>query len=180
MISIKRLPAAALGASLVLAACGGGGSASSASPAPTIATTTSASAATGSTAAGASASVGGSAAAKPAAATGPTAPGPYTAKGSTTETGGAATVQATDSLQWNPNTIMAKAGDKVTLTIQNTGNTAHTFISPGLGVPTQQDVPIQKSSTVTFTVPSAPGAYQFWCNIPGHAEAGMVGEVIVQ
>ena len=179
MISIKRLPAAALGASLVLAACGGGGSASSASPAPTIATTTSASAATGSTAAGASA-VGGSAAAKPAAATGPTAPGPYTAKGSTTETGGAATVQATDSLQWNPNTIMAKAGDKVTLTIQNTGNTAHTFISPGLGVPTQQDVPIQKSSTVTFTVPSAPGAYQFWCNIPGHAEAGMVGEVIVQ
>jgi uncharacterized cupredoxin-like copper-binding protein len=75
---------------------------------------------------------------------------------------------------------MAKPGDKVTLTIQNTVNTAHTFISPGLGVPTQQDVPIQKSTTVSFTAPSQAGAYQFWCNIPGHAEAGMVGEVIVQ
>ncbi|HLY65170.1 MAG TPA: cupredoxin domain-containing protein, partial [Chloroflexota bacterium] len=74
---------------------------------------------------------------------------------------------------------VAKAGDKVTLQIQNTGNTAHTFLSPALSV-SQLDVPIQKTTPVSFTAPSAPGAYQFWCNIPGHAEAGMVGEVVVQ
>jgi len=68
--------------------------------------------------------------------------------------------------------------DKVTLQLKNAGNTAHTIISPALSV-SQTDVPIQKTVSVSFTAPAAPGAYQFWCNIPGHAEAGMVGEVIV-
>jgi uncharacterized cupredoxin-like copper-binding protein len=89
-------------------------------------------------------------------------------------------MEATDTLKWQPNTITAKAGDKVTLEVKNGGSTAHTFISPGLSVANGVDVPTGKTTNVTFTAPSAPGAYQFWCNIPGHAEAGMVGEIIVQ
>jgi uncharacterized cupredoxin-like copper-binding protein len=93
---------------------------------------------------------------------------------------GQATIQGLDSLQWQPNTITAKPGDKVTLSINNSGNTAHNFISPALGVPSGQDIPTGKATTVNFSAPSQPGTYQFWCNIPGHAEAGMVGEIIVQ
>jgi uncharacterized cupredoxin-like copper-binding protein len=108
------------------------------------------------------------------------APGPYKQGGTTTVANGAATIQATDSLQWQPNTIMAKPGEKVTLTVNDTGNTAHDFISPTLGVSTGVAIPNGKTTTVSFSTPNQPGTYQFWCSIPGHAEAGMVGEVIVQ
>jgi plastocyanin len=119
--------------------------------------------------------------AKPSAgAPGSNAPGPYTQNGSTAVNNGQATIQATDSLRWQPNTITAKPGDKVTLTINNSGNTAHNFISPALGVSNGQEVATGKATSLSFTVPSQPGTYQFWCSIPGHAEAGMVGEVIAQ
>jgi len=163
--------AAALGGS-ILAACGGSSSAggvpglNSSAAAPKASVPTAASKPT-------------TAAAPSAAVVGPKAPGPYAAKGSVTETAGQASIEAQDTLQWQPNTVVAKAGDKVTLQIKNMGNTAHTFLSPALNV-NQLDVPIQKTTDVSFTAPSAPGAYQFWCNIPGHAEAGMVGEVVVQ
>ncbi len=153
---------------IALAACGGGASASPA-------------AASSSSPAGAATKPSAAAAqAVPSAnVVGQKAPGPYSANGAVTVANGAAGVQATDTLKWQPNVIVAKGGDKVTLTIQNTGNTAHTIVSPSLSL-NQTDVAIQKTTTVSFTAPSAPGAYQFWCNIPGHAEAGMVGEVIVQ
>ena len=63
--------------------------------------------------------------------------------------------------------------------IVNKGNTVHNFLSPALNI-SPTDTPIQKTTPVSFSVPTAPGAYMFWCNIPGHAEAGMVGELIVQ
>jgi plastocyanin len=170
MLSIARfgLPVALAAA---LAACGSSGSSAPPAggvPASTAATSPAAKPSSPPAAPVPSASV-----------VGQKAPGPFSAKGSVTETGGQATIEATDTLQWQPNVILAKAGDKITLSIRNTGNTAHTFVSPAMDVQ-QQDVPIQKTTQITFTAPNAPGAYQFWCNIPGHAEAGMVGEVIVQ
>ncbi len=153
--------------SLILAACGGGATASPAAPATSTA------------AAPAKPSASGGAAVPSANVVGQKAPGPYAANGSVSVTNGAATIQATDTLKWQPNVILAKAGDKVTLTVQNSGNTAHTIVSPALSL-NQTDLPIQKTTTVSFTAPTAPGAYQYWCNIPGHAEAGMVGQVIVQ
>ena len=166
------------GFALLLASCGGGSASAPAGGVPG----SSAPAKPAVSAPAASASVAGaSAAAKPsAAASGQTAPGQYKQNGTTAVNNGQAAIQGTDSLQWQPNTITAKPGDKVTLTINNSGNTAHSFISPALGVATGEDVPTGKTTTVTFTVPSQPGTYQFWCNIPGHAEAGMVGEVVAQ
>ena len=35
-----------------------------------------------------------------------------------------------------------------------------------------------KQVTVTFT-PTDPGTYEFYCTIPGHREAGMVGSLVV-
>ncbi|HEX6512759.1 MAG TPA: cupredoxin domain-containing protein [Chloroflexota bacterium] len=165
----RLIPALFGGAMLFLAACGGGGA--SGAPAGGVPASSPGAASNPSTAA-----------ASPSAAAqvvGQKAPGPYAAKGSVTVQSGQAAIEGTDALQWQPNTIMAKAGEKVTLQIKNSGNTAHTILSPALNL-NQTDVPIQKTTEVSFSAPSAPGAYQFWCNIPGHAEAGMVGEVIVQ
>lgn len=161
-------------ASLALAACGG--QSSSGAPAGGVPAKPSSSAA-GTSAKPPASTSGGAASAQ---VVGQKAPGPYSANGSVTATNGQASLEATDTLKWQPDTIVVKGGDKVTLSIKNAGNTAHTFLSPALGVNSQQDVAVQKTTTVSFTAPSAPGAYQFWCNIPGHAEAGMVGEVIVQ
>lgn len=178
MYKLAQLAAgAALG--LALAACGGGQS-SSGAPAGGVPAKPSATAAGTSAKPAAAASTSAAGGVAPSAAVvGQKAPGPYSAKGSVTVANGQAALDATDALQWQPNTVLAKAGDKVTLAVKNSGNTAHTFVSPGLSVK-QEDVPVQKTTSITFTAPNAPGAYQFWCNIPGHAEAGMVGEVIVQ
>ncbi len=150
---------------LALAACGGGSSASSPSVAKPSAPT--------------------SAAAKPAAPSasvvGQKAPGPFSANGTVTvDAAGAAALEATDTLKWQPDVLVAKPGTKVTLTVKNGGASAHTFLSPALGITSPVEVNNGQTVTASFTTPTQPGAYQFWCNIPGHAEAGMVGEVIVQ
>ncbi|MGH2520502.1 MAG: cupredoxin domain-containing protein, partial [Chloroflexota bacterium] len=111
--------------------------------------------------------------------TGQKAPGPYTADGSTTVSGGKAQIQALDSLKWQPNTITATPGEQVSLDIQNGGSTAHDFTSPSLKV-SSTAIPAGKTVSVSFTAPSQAGTYQFWCSVPGHAAAGMVGEVIVK
>ena len=174
---ISSLPAIAA-AVLSLAACGGGSASTPAGGVPGLSSPAKPAA---SSPAPVASVAGASVAAKPsAAASGGPAPGPYKPNGTTAVNNGQATIQGTDSLQWQPNTITAKPGDKVTLTVNNSGNTAHNFISPALGVSNGQDIPTGKVTQVSFTVPNQPGTYQFWCNIPGHAEAGMVGEVTVQ
>jgi uncharacterized cupredoxin-like copper-binding protein len=52
-------------------------------------------------------------------------------------------------------------------------------VAPSLGIQAA-DIPFGTTTTLLFTAPTQPGSYQFWCAIPGHAEAGMVGEVIVK
>src|SRR5713226_1125915 len=152
-------------AGLALAACGGG---ASSAPKPSASAPTTAAKPSGAAA---------GAAVPSAAVVGQRAPGPYSPDGVATVTGGQASIEGTDTLKWQPNTLVVKGGEQVTLQIANKGNTPHTFLSQSLNI-AQMDTPIQKTTPVSFTAPTAPGAYQFWCNIPGHAEAGMVGEVI--
>lgn len=40
------------------------------------------------------------------------------------------------------------------------------------------DLPSGETAEVTF-VPDAPGTYYYLCTIPGHAKAGMIGELVV-
>jgi plastocyanin len=165
LMPLLKLGPLALAGGLLLAACGSRAATGSPSSSP----------------AGAAKPPASSAAAIPSAAVvGQRAPGPFSANGVVNLTDGQGSVEATDTLKWQPNVVLAKPGDKITLQLRNNGNTDHTFISPGLGLNSAQEDAPGKTVPVTFTAPSAPGAYQFWCNIPGHAEAGMVGEVIVQ
>jgi len=85
------------------------------------------------------------------------------------------TLKAED-IKWDPTTITVKANQPVVITIQNTGTLKHNFTLQDFGV--NQDVDPGKTETVTFT-PNKTGSFQFFCNIPGHKEAGMVGTLTV-
>ena len=101
--------------------------------------------------------------------------------GSTSGGGGGGTtltVNGGDDLKFTPNTLTVKAGDKVTVNLVNNGSVAHTFVIPDLNV--KADMPAGKTNTVTFTAPTKAGTYQIICDVPGHKEAGMVAQLIVQ
>jgi len=165
---MKSLFWGVLAGALLFSACTGGGS-SAAKPSPAVS-------------AGGGAAKPSAQAAAPipsAQVVGQRAPGPFSPNGAVTVSNGQASIEGTDSLKWQPDVILAKPGEQVTLQVANKGNTVHNFLSPALNV-SPTDTPIQKTTEIRFSTPSQPGAYMFWCNIPGHAEAGMVGEVIVQ
>jgi uncharacterized cupredoxin-like copper-binding protein len=107
------------------------------------------------------------------------APGPYAASGSAAAGSGRVSTQMLDTT-FEPNTFTGvAAGQTVTVDLRNGGGTAHSFVAPSLGAAEKIVVQPGQTGRATFTAPSAAGRYQFWCPEPGHAEAGMVGEVIV-
>jgi plastocyanin len=84
-----------------------------------------------------------------------------------------ATVDMTDSLRFAPGTVEAKVG-KVTLTVDNTGNTPHNlhFDDRGLGKTPTIGGKESKPLEVTF---AKAGTFTFACTF----HAGMVGKVVV-
>ena len=91
--------------------------------------------------------------------------------------GSTVTISASDDLKFTPNVINATAGSAVKVTVKNTGKTDHTFVVKDLKINVQ--VPAGKDTDVTFTAPAA-GTYTFECDLPGHKEAGMAGQIIVK
>lgn len=97
--------------------------------------------------------------------------------GGSAPSGTSVTITASDDLKFTPNVINAKPGDTVNVSVVNSGKTDHTFVVPDLKVSVQ--IPAGKTTQVTFTAPAA-GTYAFQCDVPGHKEAGMVGQIIVK
>lgn len=71
--------------------------------------------------------------------------------------------------------LSASAGS-ITVSLGNRDLFWHTFTVEELGVDLR--VPVSAEMTVTFDAP--PGEYRFFCDIPGHPEAGMEGTLIVE
>jgi plastocyanin len=69
-----------------------------------------------------------------------------------------------------PADFTVKPGQKVTITVSNYDDAAHTFTSPSMGV--QETIPgggspvNPKLTTFTFTAPKGAGAFQWWCAMP--------------
>lgn len=111
------------------------------------------------------------------------------------------TLQAAE-FSFEPSRVEVMAGQQVTITMENIGTVEHDFVI--------QEIPVEQSaagseqatpghtmdemevepavhmgampgmnSSVTF-VPTKPGTYEFFCAIPGHKEAGMVGTLDVR
>lgn len=93
-----------------------------------------------------------------------------------TGTGQSPTVDMVD-INFDPKEVTVPANTPVTITLVNKGATAHTFDIDALNVHSGE---VQPGATATVTVNAAAGSYQYYCAIPGHKEAGMVGTLTVQ
>ncbi len=80
-------------------------------------------------------------------------------------------------LYFEPTEFTAEQGQTIALT--NVGALPHNFAVEGYNDAAPVDMP--NGETANWTVPAdlAPGAYVFYCEIPGHREAGMVGNVTI-
>ena len=79
---------------------------------------------------------------------------------------------------FDPSTITVKVGQSVTIAFKNTGSYPHNLVIGDLNVGTKT-IQSGETDTVTFT-PDKVGNYTFTCTVPGHADRGMVGNLVVQ
>jgi plastocyanin len=73
------------------------------------------------------------------------------------------------------NTNITAASRQVTLYVTNDDLFWHTITIDQLGV--ELPLPVGSHRRITFTAPS--GTYTFYCRIPGHRQAGMVGTLTI-
>ena len=117
------------------------------------------------------------------AATAPATPIPST-ESTPSDTGGGAAAGATAlALQADPTgqlkfvetKLTAKAGD-ITITLTNASAVPHDVAIDGApGVSDQ----VQDGGTADLTVNLPAGTYEYYCTVPGHRQAGMVGTLTV-
>jgi nitrite reductase (NO-forming) len=106
------------------------------------------------------------------------ASGSGTTSGSGTSSGGAHAGEAV-SLDvgiggFVPSELEAHEGD-IALTLNNLDAFPHDFTIDELGV----KFTLEAGATVTESFAATPGVYEFYCSVPGHKEAGMVGTLTV-
>ncbi len=87
------------------------------------------------------------------------------------------TVNALDTFKYDPATITVKVGQPVHLVLNNKGTLEHSVVIDQFNVKLEH---VQGGATadVTFT-PAQAGTFTFYCDTPGHKEAGMTGTLIV-
>lgn len=86
---------------------------------------------------------------------------------------------ASGDLKFEPNSLTAKAGE-VTITYKNPSPVPHNLAILGSdGKPLGTEMKIFTSGQGETTATVAAGTYKFICEVPGHAQAGMVGELKV-
>jgi heme/copper-type cytochrome/quinol oxidase subunit 2 len=72
--------------------------------------------------------------------------------------------------------VTIAANTDVQLTVQNGGVTPHNFSIDALGI----SVDVQPGDQAVVLINAEPGDYEFYCNVPGHKEGGMVGTLTVE
>jgi uncharacterized cupredoxin-like copper-binding protein len=84
-------------------------------------------------------------------------------------------VEAGD-LWFAPDRVELEAGRTINLVLDNSGRVFHDLSIPDLDV--HLDARPGETSSAVLRVPEA-GTYEFTCTVPGHAAAGMRGELVV-
>ncbi|HMQ33993.1 MAG TPA: cupredoxin domain-containing protein [Chloroflexaceae bacterium] len=78
---------------------------------------------------------------------------------------------------FEPGELRVRSGEMVAMRLDNPHGAPHSFDIDALGV--HVAMPSGESALALFQAP-APGTYEFYCAVPGHREAGMVGTMIVE
>jgi plastocyanin len=86
----------------------------------------------------------------------------------------AVSVEAVD-LAFKPSDLVILANTPVMVTVHNGGVALHNFSVDTLGV--SVDVVPGETKSVTINAPA--GEYEFYCDVPGHKQAGMVGRLYI-
>ena len=82
---------------------------------------------------------------------------------------------AAHDIFFEPSEATIPANTDVTVNLPNEGAAPHNFSIDELGI----DIDIAPGETQETVINAPPGEYEFYCNVPGHKEAGMVGTLIV-
>jgi plastocyanin len=80
------------------------------------------------------------------------------------------------ALKFTNSTLTAKAG-KVKIAFTNKSSTPHGVVITGNGVNAHTSVITNGNASATANL--KPGKYTFYCPVPGHRQAGMVGTITV-
>jgi nitrite reductase (NO-forming) len=75
--------------------------------------------------------------------------------------------------------VVVKANRPVQVTVLNTGKVAHDWSVQGLPGAEHVHAPPGQAASAVFT-PTRVGTFEVICTEPGHAQAGMVGELVVE
>lgn len=65
-----------------------------------------------------------------------------------------------------------------TISLPNIGNALHNFVVDEWGI--EVEMPVGETVQATVPADAESGSYKFYCSIPGHEAAGMVGQLAVQ
>jgi plastocyanin len=98
--------------------------------------------------------------------------------GGETDTGAlSVTVKGLDSFSYDPAALTGRVGQAINLTLENTGVLEHNFVIDEFNLHLG---PIQggQSSSGSLT-PNTAGTFTYYCDVPGHREAGMEGTLTV-
>lgn len=85
-------------------------------------------------------------------------------------------LEGLDNLTWSQTEITVSPGDVIPAI--NVGVLEHDFVVDELGI----DVDLPNGEEVEIEIPAdaTPGTYEFYCSVPGHAAAGMVGTLVIE
>lgn len=76
---------------------------------------------------------------------------------------------------FEPSVINAKAGQDVNITFTESAG-FHTFVIDAIDL----KATVSADGTVSFTAPTTPGRYEFYCDVGSHAQLGMKGTLVVE
>lgn len=87
-------------------------------------------------------------------------------------------------IAFNPKQVTIAANTDVEITIPNNGVATHTFVindhknegKPNLNIKVEN----APGETQTVTINAPAGDYYYWCDVPGHEQAGMFGTLTVE
>ncbi len=95
----------------------------------------------------------------------------------TPATAGAEFTVVSNDIFFEPKTLTIPANTDAVVKLPNEGAAPHNFSIDALAI--DVDLPAGDLSQQT-TINAAAGSYEYYCNVPGHKQAGMVGTLTVQ